>query len=90
MKYVNPSAESSPESATLAEIFNRDKAAALETVRKLTQLIPQIKLNSSFGNDEASYQNRPMQPLRLAQELCYALENLESVKLIIANEIYKD
>ena len=82
------SGNSSPEERTLREIFDRDKAAALEHVKWLSELIPDIALDGDFEDGGATDENRPMRTLALAKGLCAALENLECLKLVIAKEVY--
>ena len=77
-----------PENRTLREIFDRDKSATLEIAKKLSEMIPDIELDGWFGDDTARDDNRPMRELSLARQLCNALETIECLKLIIANEMW--
>jgi hypothetical protein len=78
----------SPEERTLREIFDPDKAAALDWAEQLCEMIPHIELDGLFGDDVATDDNRPMPTLVLAKELCAALENIECLKLLMEKEQY--
>ncbi len=78
--------ETSPWNRTIREIFDRDKVAAVDIAERLTEMIAEIDRNGWFGDDAATDDNRPMRELRLARQLCEALENIECIKLIIAKE----
>jgi hypothetical protein len=80
-------AEASDENRTLREIFDRDKTAALVIAKQLRELIAKIELDEWFVFNLATDENRPMPALRLAQQLCDTLQNIECVKLIIAQEV---
>jgi hypothetical protein len=72
---------------TLQDVFDRDKAGALENTLKLAELIRNIKLDDWFDDDvEATDDNRPMLALELASQLCVQLRTIKYLKLIIANE----
>ena len=77
-----------PENRTLREIFDRDKAAALDFATQLIELIPDIGLDGCFDDDPATDENRPMLPLLVAQQLRDALENLECVQRIMSKEMW--
>ena len=59
-----------PERRTLREIFDRDKAVALDTLKQVAELIPDIALDQWSGDDYATDDNRPMRALCLARQLC--------------------
>jgi hypothetical protein len=78
----------SPDEQTLRQIFDRDKAAALDCAEQLSEMIGDIELDGFFEDDVATDDNRSMPTLLLAKQLCAALENLECLKVIMAKEIW--
>jgi hypothetical protein len=73
------------ENLTLQEIFDRNKAGALENALKLAERIRHIDLDGWFDDVVEADDNRPMPARRLAQQLCKQLRNLEYL-IIISNE----
>jgi hypothetical protein len=74
---------------TLGEIFERNKATALDCATKLRELVPHLELALEFDldDDPATDDERPMSPSELAKALCAALETIEHLKLIMMNEL---
>ena len=70
--------------STLRQLFDRDKATALRNAVNLAELIGEIELEL-FTGDETIDNDGPMMALRLARQLCHALENIECAKSIMAN-----
>jgi hypothetical protein len=79
---IEGESKASAESRTLLKIFDRDKSAALEAVQELAELIPQLKIDAWLDDDCATDEDRPMRALRVAQQLCAALERIERAKVI--------
>ncbi len=75
------------EQQSLREIFTSRKADALEKVGQLLELINDLELDGRLDGDPATYEERPMHALSTARVLCWHLEDIESLNLIVANEI---
>lgn len=56
-------------------------------MRLLLKLISEIELDGQFDGEPATYELRPMRALNIAQVLCWDIEDIECVNLIVANEI---
>jgi hypothetical protein len=79
-----------PRDRTLREIFDRNKAVALDCATKLRELTPHLELELEFDldDDRATDDERPMSPSQLAKALCAALETIERLKLIWVKELF--
>jgi hypothetical protein len=75
------------EEQSLRELFDSRKADALQKVRDLLELIDDIELNGWLDDEPATDELRPGRALSVARVLCWHLEDIEALNLIVANAV---